>query len=127
MVGRRKNETRWFLTAIYLHLAPLMKVRVLPPCLLSNFIYIMNNKIYFYKRRHKGDTADVTYAAIINSDSTISVGHAKCSKKDNFHKNVGRTIASGRAEKKGIILPIQESPSKTLVSWARNHNHEINN
>ena len=47
-----------------------------------------------------------TLAAVVKTDETqtMQIGFAVCSEKDHFERKKGRMIASGRAEKRPIMI-----------------------
>jgi len=55
------------------------------------------------KKENLKSTGGVTIAVIKKEDGTLSWGFAKCNEMDSYNRRVGRDIAIGRAEKKGII------------------------
>lgn len=65
------------------------------------------NKTFFYYEEKqvewnkKPETRRVTVAGVING-STLVIGKAECSVRDNFTKKKGRAIAIGRALKKPV-------------------------
>jgi len=61
-------------------------------------------------------TGGVTVAVIKNEDDTLSWGFSKCSDLDTYNKKVGRTIAVGRAVKKGITTKNMEYKTVRNIS-----------
>jgi transposase len=58
------------------------------------------NDIIYHHVRNVGKTKKDNYTfAIIPKDNTFFVGVAKCSRKDQFARKVGRAIASSRVQR----------------------------
>lgn len=77
----------------------------------------MKNPIYF----HSNTTPRVCVCGLPNEDGTqLKLGVARCSKKSQYVKSIGRKIAQGRASKHPIdFLKISDEPfSKKFVEKA---------
>ena len=62
-----------------------------------------------------------------HTDGMLNIAVSRCSKKDNFNRKIGRSIAEGRL-KRGYFfsqIPIDECDSKAFVEIAKTVANEV--
>ena len=79
----------------------------------------MNDVRYHYFKFGKGVLTFFT--KIDKSKNELCLGFSACSPKDNFVKETGRTISSGRANKKPILIPFSGHSYKDIENFIRNN------
>lgn len=86
----------------------------------------MKNKYYFHGFKTvetpKGVMKRRVSIAALQQDNKLIIGVAQCSDKDQFKKELGRTISEGRALKKPTeTIEFIDMPGKTFHAWCQEY------
>ena len=82
----------------------------------------MQTEVFYYSKKldNKRREKVTTYCGIIGENRTLKVGYAKQRPTDKFDKKLGRTIARGRAIKKGETIQFPEKQlTETFISYCK--------
>lgn len=82
----------------------------------------MQTEVFYYSKKsdNRGRERVTTYCGVIGENRTLKVGYAKQRPTDKFDKKLGRTIAKGRAIKKGEIIQFPEKQlTETFISYCK--------